>query len=199
MHSPVKRFWIHGVGLCLIVVAVLAWTRLQASPRFVVLRAANTIYGSGSVEAIEFHPDELRELGLTHSEAVAILKKIRAQYVPDARMVSQPEFRKQPGRDVLSFRAEMRPGVFVDAALEVIDDDGRGVLLFGDLVSSYRASLYRAEVKGPAREQNFEVLNGIRRILIESGVDGYWDIARNRLDAWPEYTGQGERVQVARS
>lgn len=199
MHSPVKRFWMHGVGLCLIVVAVVAWTRLQASPRYVVQRAANAIYGTGSLQAIDFHPDELRELGLTHSEAVAILKEIRTQYVPDARIASRPEFRKQPGRDVLSFRAEMRPGVFVDAALEVIDENGRGVLLFGDLVSSYRASLYRADAEGAAREQNFEALNGIRKVLIDSGVDGYWDISRNRLDAWPEYTGQGERVQVASS
>jgi hypothetical protein len=185
------------VGVCLTAVGVVYWLRLQASPRFVVLRAANAIYGTGSLDAVEFHPDELQELGLDHDEAVAILRRIREQCLPDVRMASAPEFRKQPGRDVLSFRAEMRPGVFVDAVIEVIDEDGRGVLLFGDLVSSYRASLYRAEATGAAREQNFAALNGIREILIGSGVKGYWDITRNRFDAWPQYSVQGERVQAA--
>ncbi len=197
MHSLIKRFWMHAVGLCLIVVAVVFWSRLQASPRFVALRAANALYGNASLASLTFHPDELRELGLSDREAVAILEKIRSQYLPSARIVSEPEFRKQPGRDVLSFQVEVCPGARSLSVVEVISEDGRGVLLFGDLVSSYRASLYRAEVQGAAREKNFEALNGIRRILIDSGVAGYWDITHNKLDAWPEYTVQGEKVQVA--
>lgn len=197
MHSLVKRFWMHALGVCVIIAVVVYWARLQGTPRYVALRGANALYGSGSPSDLSFHPDELRELGLTQSEAAEVLERIRATYMPETHVVSEPEFRVQPGKDLLSFEVEVTPGVRGAAVVEVISENGRGLLMFGDLVASYRACLYRLDVEGRDRERNFEALNGIREILLSSGVKGYWDITRNRYEAWPEYTRQGEHVAVA--
>ena len=194
MHSVVKRFWMHALGACVIVAAVVFWLRLQGTPRYVALRGANALYGGWSPSGLEFHPDELRELGLSQDEAAALLERIRKAYMADARIVSEPEYREQPGKDLLTFQVEVAPGVRGQGVVEVINENGRGLLMFGDLVASYRACLYRLEVEGEARERNFEALNGIRQILLSSGVDGYWDITRNRFEKWPEYTSQGEHV-----
>jgi hypothetical protein len=187
----------HALGVCVIVAAVVYWVRLQGTPRYVALRGANALYGGGSASSLEFHPDELDQLGLTQAEAGEVLQRIHEAYMPNARIITEPEFRKQPGKDLLSFEVEVAPGVRGTAVVEVINENGRGLLMFGDLVSSYRACLYRLEVEGAQREKNFEALNGIRKILVSEGVNGYWDITRNRLDEWPEYTRQGERVAVA--
>lgn len=197
MHGLVKRFWMHALGVCVIVAAVTYWVRLQGTPRYVALRGANALYGGGSPSGLEFHPDELRQLGLSQSEAAKVLERIHDAYMPDVRIVSEPEFRSQPGKDLLSFEVEVMPGVRGAAVVEVINENGRGLLMFGDLVASYRACLYRLDVDGVDRERNFEALNGIRKILISEGVNGYWDISRNRYEAWPEYTRQGEHVAVA--
>ncbi len=189
----------HAVGLCLIVGAVVFWLSTQSTPRFVALRGANALYGGGSISGLSFHPDELRELGLSQKEAADILESIREHYLPNARIVSDPEFRQQVGRDVLSFQVEVSPGVTVRSVVEVIGENGQGILMFGDLVASYRATLYRVDAVGAAKEQNFAALNGIRKILIDAGVEGYWDITRNRLDPWPEYTLTGQPAQVAQS
>lgn len=194
MHGLVKRFWMHALGVVVIAVAVVYWVRLQGTPRYVALRGANALYGSGPLSGLEFHPDELKELGLSQAEAADLLERIRSTYLPDARIVSEPEYREQPGKDLLTFEVEVAPGIRGRGVVEVISENGRGLLMFGDLVSSYRACLYRLEVEGAAREQNFEALNGIRSILLSSGVDGYWDISRNRFEKWPEYTPQGEHV-----
>jgi hypothetical protein len=197
MHGLVKRFWMHALGACVIIAAVTYWFRLQVTPRYVALQGANALYGGGSPSGLEFHPDELKELGLSQSEAAEVLERIRTAYLPQVRIVSEPEFREQPGKDLLSFEVEVAPGVRGAAVVEVISENGRGLLMFGDLVASYRACLYRLDVEGAARERNFEALNGIREMLLSSGVHGYWDITRNRYEKWPEYTRQGEQVAVA--
>ena len=184
----------HALGLCVIAGALWFWLRLQGTPRYVALKGANALFGGGSPDSLPLHEGELAELGVSKEHACDILEKIQHNYLPGAKIVSEPEFRAQPGKDVLAFQVEVRPGQVARTAVEVIDEDGRGVVMFGDLVASMRAALYYAAEAADEPGPYYDAINGISDLLVAEGVEGYWDMANNRLSNWPKYSVSGERM-----
>lgn len=194
VYGLLKFVWIPIACVAAAVAALVYWARLQGTPAYVAMHATEAMYGDGSFEGLPLQPNELEELGMTEAKALEVLAKIKKDFLPTVRIVDDPIYHKKPGKDAMAVTVEVCPGFSAPTSVEVIEEDGRGILSFSDLVASYRAAIYRSASGTLDKGATMRTMNEMRDLLIEAGSKGYWDISKNTLQPWPEYAPDGEWV-----
>lgn len=182
-----------AAGLGLTLAGIAFWHWLQGTPEYVAVRAADILVADpGGVVGLPLQKDDLAGMGISAEQGAAALKKLKDRFLPEARIVSSGKYLVQPGKNGYLFKVEVSPGTVIDATLPVIDDNGKGVIQFGDLVMVYRSLISRSGGSGTALER--AKLDEASRILVESGIKGYYDLSHNQIEPWPTYGPSADPV-----
>ena len=185
----------HATAVVLVVCSLGYWVHLQGTPEYVAMRGARALFENpDSAHGLPWQPDEMKELGLSDDKAVEVLKMIRSNFTSGATIVSG-EFLKVTGKDAYVVKVKAANGAVVDVPVVVIEQNGKGVIMLGDLVLSARYFYFESQrQKSGASEV---VLNDFSQKLTALGVKGYYDGPFGRLEAWKSYDQTGAEVVVS--
>lgn len=181
-----KRYWAVFLGVLVTGGAVAYWVDLQGRPEYVAARCARALFSDPEgLRGVPWQIDEMEALGITEDQAVGALVEIKRRYLPDARIASFIEFYDQTGKDSMHVKVEAKPGVFVTVPISVINEGGRGVVQYGDLVMAYRYVIMKASAPGvEGIPDDRMILNGVSDILFSKGIPGYYNLKHGEIEPW---------------
>lgn len=188
MHAYLKRFWMHAVGVSLIGASVWYWVSLQGTPEYIALRGARILFEDpDAAKGMPWQPDELRALKIDEKTAEKTLKMIYTNFTGKGKLLRGSEFHKVVGKDTLVVSVVDEDGAVVQVPITVINQDGKGVMQFGDLILTARLYCYEQQKQRFGPDADKSVLNKISEMLFDLGIAGYYDISYNSMEPWKSY------------
>ncbi len=164
------------------------WFHMQGTPQYVAMRGARALFEDpGMAEGMPWQTDEFRAIKLDEAKALNALQIVHSEFLQGAQIVDGGEFHKVTGKDAYFVRVATPEGAIVEVPLTVIDQDGKGVMQFGDLIVTARLYYYEAHKARGGDPADKSVLNAISNRLVELGIPGYFNIAFNELEPWKSY------------